>query len=169
MRRALLAVALGGIVLTGTGCRSDADPTSATTPSAAPSSIPSPSAAPDYTANTKAVCGKLEKIFNDDLAGFGTQLGKMIAYQEAGQTAEATKARNAAASELKGVAGKVKTETAAAQDPELRTAGAASAAKFLERANDPALLNKIKTPKDVDRYLQAQMTTWLTPVAGLCG
>lgn len=169
MRRALLAMALGGIVLTGAGCSSDAHPTDAAAASSAPPFVDPSSAAPDYTANTKLVCGKLEKVFNDDLAGFGTQLGKMIAYREAGQTAEADKAKKAAASELKGVGDKVKTETAAAQDPELQMAGAASAAKFLASANDPAFLDKIKTPKDVDRYLQAQMTTWLTPVAGFCG
>ena len=169
MRRALLAVALGGIVLTGAGCGSDAHPASGTSPSAAPSSVLPSSAAPDYSESTKTVCGKLEKIFNDDLAGFGTQLGKMIAYQEAGQTAEAGKAKKAAQSELKGVSDKVKKETAAAQDPELQKAGAESAAKFLESANDSTFIDKIKSTKDLDRNMQAQMTEWLTPVAGLCG
>ena len=167
MRRALLAAALGGIVLTGAGCRSDAHPTTNAAPSAAPSFV-EPSSAPDFAANTKAVCDKLEKVFNEDLAGFGTQLGKMIAYREAGQSAEADKAKKAAQSELKGVADKVKKETAAARDPELQAAGQQSAAKFLKSANDATFINKIKSTRDVDRNIQAQMTEWLTPVAGFC-
>ena len=168
MRRALLAAALGGVMLTGAGCSSDAHPTNNAAPSAAPSFVEPSSAAPDFSANTKEVCGNLEKIFNDDLAGFGTQLGKMIAYQDAGQTAEADKAKKAAQGELKGVADKVKKETAAAQDPELQAAGQQSADKFLKSANDAAFINKIKSTKDMNRNIQAQMTEWLTPVAGFC-
>ena len=168
MRRALLAVALGGIVLTGAGCGSDAHPTVNAAPSAGASVAEPTSAAPDFSANTELVCGNLEKIFNDDLAGFGTQLGKMIAYREAGQTTEADKAKNAAQDELKGVADKVRKETAAAQDPELRAAGQQSADKFRKSANDATFINQIKSTKDLDRNMQGQMTEWLTPVAGFC-
>ena len=168
MRRALLAAALGGILLTSAACSSDAQPGTTAAPSATPSSVPPSSAAPDYSANTKEVCGKLEKIFTDDLAGFGTQIGKMIAYKEAGKTAEADKAKKAAAQALKGAADKIKKETAAAQDPEVQAAGAESAAKFIKSANDSAFFDKIKSTKDLDRTIQGQMTIWLTPVAGYC-
>jgi hypothetical protein len=167
MRRALLAVALGGVVLTG-ACSSDAHNKSSATPAAEPSWA-QPSAEPDYSANTRQVCGKLEKIFNDDLAGFGTQLGKMIAYKEAKKATEAGKAQQAAAEELKGVAGKIKKETAVALDPEFKAAGQTSAAKFEASAGDDDFFSKIKTARDVDRSLQSQMTEWLSPVAGFCG
>ena len=82
MRRAFLAVALGSVLLTATACDSDAE-----TPAAAPAaSTPSPAATiaePDYSANTKLVCGKVEKVFDADLESFGTQMGKMIAHKEA--------------------------------------------------------------------------------------
>ena len=168
MRRALLAVALGGLVLTAAGCRSDAHPTANPAASAAPSFAEPSSPVPDFSADTALVCGKLEKIFNDDLTGFGTQLGKMIAYREAGQTTEADKAKKAAQGELKGVADKVRKESGAAQDPELQAAGQQSADKFLKSANDATFINRIKTTKDLDRTMQAQMTEWLTPVAGFC-
>jgi hypothetical protein len=169
MRRVILIAALGGVLLTGTACGSDAKPArttaapAATTPSSAPAS-----AAPDYAVNTKLVCGKLEKIYNDDLKGFGTQVGKMIAYKEAKQAAEATKAQLAASGELKAVAAKIEQETAAAQDPNLQAAGKTSAAKFVKSAADAKLFAGIKTTKDLDRTIDGQMTEWLTPIAGYC-
>jgi hypothetical protein len=166
MRRAILAVALAGFVLAGTACDSDAQ-TTATAAPASPSVAPS-SPPPDYSANTKLVCGRLEKIFNDDIAVFGTHVGKMIAYQEAKQTAEAAKAQKAAGQELKNVGAKVKKETATALDPELKSAGATSAAKFAKSASDAKFFARIKTTKDWDRTIEAQLTDWLTPVAGYC-
>lgn len=168
MRRALLAVALGGALLTATACSGgDADSAASEpaweTPPAAPASP-----APDYTANTKQVCDKIGKIFDEDLERFGTQLGKMIAYKEAKDTAEAEKAEKAAGKQLRDIGTKVRTETAAAQDPELKTAGATSAAKFTRSAGDGKLFDTIKTTKDLDRTIQSKMTDWLNPVAGYC-
>ena len=167
MRRAILAVALGSVLLTGGACSSDAkssDSAAATrTPSAAPTS-----AAPDYSDNTRLVCDKLQKIFNTDLEGFATQVGKMIAYKEANQAPEAAKAQQAAGQQLKNVGAKVKRETAVAQDPELQTAGATSADKFTKSAADQKFFARIKTTKDLDRTIEAQMNEWLTPVAGYC-
>ena len=133
MRRALLAVALGGVLLTATACDSDTE---------------SPAAAP--------------------AAGFGAQMGKMIAHKEAKQTAEAEKAEKAAAAGLKNIAVKVKKEIAAAEDPELKTAGEASAAKFAQSAADDKFFDSIKTTKDLDRTIEGKMTDWLSPVAGYC-
>jgi hypothetical protein len=167
MRRALLAVALGGVLLTATACDSDAE-TPAAAPAASAPSTAATSAGPDYSANTKLVCGKVEKVFDADLETFGTQMGKMIAHKQAKQTAEAEKAEQAAAAGLKDIAAKVKTETAAAEDPELKTAGEASAAKFARSAADAKFFDGIKTTKDLDRTIEGKMTDWLSPVAGYC-
>ena len=99
---------------------------------------------------------------------FGTQLGKMIAYKEAKETAEADKAETAAKKQLKDVGVKVRKETAAAQDPELKTAGATSASKFEKSAADTKFFDGIKTTKDLDKTIEAKMTDWLSPVAGYC-
>ncbi len=167
MRRAFLALALGGVLLSAAACDSDAESTTAapaaTTPSAAPTS-----AAPDYSANTQLVCGKVEAVFNKDLEGFGTQLGKMIAYKEAKQGAEADKAEAAAKKQLKAVGTKVRKETAAADDPALVAAGQTSAAKFTKSAADTKFFDGIKSTKDLDRTIEAKMTDWLSPVAGYC-
>jgi len=171
MRTALLAGSLACLLLTGTACSSDdngsetiAEAPVAETPSTATTTVP----APNYYANTRKVCAALNKIFDADVAEFGTAVGKMIAYKEAKQTAEAEQARAAASKELKEVGAKVRKETAAAEDPELKEAGAISATKFSKSSTDKALFDKIKTTKDLDRTLAAKMPDWMDPVAGLC-
>jgi peroxiredoxin family protein len=167
MRRALLAVALGGVLLATTACSSD-DKSPAAAPAASTPSTAASIAGPDYPANTKLVCGKVEKVFDADLDIFGTQMGKMIAHKEAKQTAEADKAEKAAATGLKNIAAKVRKETAAAEDPELKTAGEASATKFAASAADTKFFDAIKTTKDLDKTIEGKMTDWLSPVAGYC-
>ena len=167
MRRALLAVALGGLLLTAAACDSGAESTSAahatTTPPAAPTSP-----APDYSANTKLVCGKVSDIFADDMTGFHTEMGKMIARKEAKETAEAEQAEKAARAQLKSVGAKIKKATAAAQDPDLQTAGAASAAKLAKSAADARFFDSIKTEKDLDGRIEAKLVDWMNPVTGFC-
>jgi hypothetical protein len=158
MRRALLAVALGGVLVTGTACDTDR-PTSAA--AAVPSPTPAASAAPDYSADTRAVCGRLETVFNHDLAPFHAQMGKMIANKEAKLAQEAAKTQKAAGAELK-------KETAAAQDPQLRDAGAVSAGKLTKSATDKKFFSKIKTQKDYNRVIEDQLQEWFTPAAGYC-
>jgi hypothetical protein len=166
MRRAFLAVALGGVLLTGAACHSDAETKDNAAP-ATPSAVPS-SAAPDYTADTQAVCAKVEKLYNGGLEGFNAQIGKMIANKEAKLAPEAATARKAAGQELKNVGTKIEQETAAAQDPELQQAGAASAAKFVATADDDSFFDKIKSQKDFEKVIQSRLQEWLTPVAGYC-
>ncbi len=171
MRTALTAVSLACLLLAGAGCSSDdngsetiAEAPVAETPSSAATTVP----APNYYANTRKVCAALDKIFDADVAQFGTAMGKMIAYKEAKQADEAEQARKAASKELKEVGAKVRKETAAAEDPDLKEAGAVSATKFSKSAADKALFDKVKTTKDLDRTLTAKMPDWMDPVAGLC-
>jgi hypothetical protein len=168
MRRTLLAVALGGVLLAATACSGDDEKSPAAAPPASTPSTAASIAGPDYAANTKLVCGKVEKVFDADLDIFGTQMGKMIAHKEAKQTAEAEQAEKAAAAGLKNIAAKVKKETAVAEDPELKTAGATSAAKFAQSAADAKFFDSIKTTNDLNRTIEGKMTDWLSPVAGYC-
>lgn len=169
MRRAFLAVTLGSLLLLGTACDSGAETPAAApapqavTPSSAPASPPQ-----DYTANTRQVCGKLDKIFDRDLKAFGSEVGKMIAYKEAKATAEADKSEKAAGRQLQAAATNIRRETAAAEDPELKTAGAASAAKLADGARDTRFFDSIKSTNDLDRVIEGRMSEWLSPVAGYC-
>ena len=167
MRRAFLAVALGGLLLTAAACDSDAESTAAAPAATTPSTTPT-SAAPDYTANTKLVCDKVSAIFSKDLNGFHTEMGKMIARKEAKEAAEAELAEKAAKAQLKTVGGKIKKETAAAEDPDLQTAGAASAAKLAKSAADAKFFDGIKTTKDLDGKIEGKLTDWMSPVTGFC-
>lgn len=171
MRTALLAVSLGSVLLSGAACSSD-DNGSGPTAQAPAAQAPTPSTttvpAPNYYANTRKVCAALDKIFDADVAQFGAAMGKMIAYKEAKQAPEAEQARKAASQELKDVSAKVRKETAAAEDPNLKQAGALSATKFSKSAADKALFDKVKTTKDLDRTLAVKMPDWMDPVAGLC-
>jgi len=172
MRRALLAVLAGGTLLTGAACdgaaksTTDAGPASSVTASRVPDQTLPP--LPDYSADTKQVCGRLQAVYTGELRAFGTAMGKMVSYKEAKQTAEAQTAANTAAGQLKAAGAKIRQETAVAEDPDLKAAGAASATKFEHSAQDRGYLNRVKTMKDLDGTLQSQMTVWLTPVAGYC-
>ena len=171
MRRAILAVTTGCLLLTGAACGSDpktSTTTAAATPSAAPPSVASSPTA-DYTADTKAVCTKVNKIFSDDLEDFATDLGKMIANKEAKQTSGADAAEKAAGKDLKDVAAAMKKATAEAEDPALVRAGEQSAEKITATAADGKFYDKIKTTKDVDTVLKAEFTRWYTPLSEFCG
>lgn len=168
MRRALLAVLAAGTLLTGAACDRHAPKTEAApVTSAAPSETLPP--LPDYTANTKLICGRLEGIYQGELRDLGTAMGKMITYKEAKQTADARTAENAAAEELKAAAAKIRTATAAAQDPDFKTAGATSAAKLEQSAKDRKYFAKVKTLNDLNSTIESQINQWLTPVSGFCG
>ncbi|WP_328462933.1 hypothetical protein OHA21_36590 [Actinoplanes sp. NBC_00393] len=172
MRRAILAVLAGGVLLAGTACDSDADTSEIGAPAAASVTSATPTATvatPDYSADTEKVCGRLEKIFSAALAGeFGAAMGKMIAQKEAKQTDEAKKAEKVAAAELKAVGTQIRKETVAAQNPDLKLAGETSAAKLEKSAKTRDYIEKVKTAKDLERTLRPQMQEWLTPVAGYC-
>lgn len=169
MQRAILAVTLGGLLLTVAACDSDAETTEAATtapavtPSSAPASLP-----PDYSANTRQVCGKIDKIIDRDVTAFGAEMGKMIARKEAKATVEADKAEKAAGQRLAAAAAGIRRETAAAEDPELKTAGVTSAGKLAKAATDTRFFDGIKSSTEFDRVIEARMAEWLSPVTGYC-
>jgi hypothetical protein len=167
MRRAFLAVLAGGVLLTGAACDSDAK-TGGTAAGEPTSASPSASPSPDYAADTKQVCDRLQTIYQGELRDLGTALGKMITYKEAKQNADAKKAENAAAAELKAVAEKIRKETDAAQNPEFSAAGATSAAKIEASVADRKYFAKVKSLKDFNATIENQFTEWLTPVIGYC-
>jgi hypothetical protein len=167
MRRPILAVSLGAVLLMSAACDSDAEPVASASTAAAPNPTPTVTAA-DYSADTRKVCASVQKIFDNDLAPFGTALGKMIAYKEAKLPKEAEKSEQAATKQLRTVATKIEKATESAEDPEVMMAGKASAAKFVLSAEDKKLLDKVKTDKDVNRFIDGKMGDWLTPISGYC-
>jgi hypothetical protein len=167
MRRALLAAVAGSVLLTGAACDSDADSTEAAPATTQPSTAPS-SAAPDYTANTRAVCAKLQTLYTVELRDFGAAMGKLITYREAKASAEIGKAEAAATTELKQVAAKIRKDTAAAQNPEFKAAGMTSAAMVEASAASKGYVKTVTTLPKLNSTIEGQFKEWLSPVAGYC-
>ncbi|MGK5679547.1 hypothetical protein [Actinoplanes sp. URMC 104] len=168
MRRALMAVLAGGVLLTGAACDSDATSTEAAPAATPESTAPSSPPPPDYTANTRQVCGKLQTVYSGEMRDFGAAMGKLITYRETKQAAEAKKAENTAVAELKAVAARIRKETAAAQNPEFKAAGMTSAAKVDASAVNRAYIRKATTMKVLTSTIEGQFKEWLSPVAGYC-
>jgi hypothetical protein len=171
MRRALLAVLAGGtLLLTGAACDSAKKSTADAAPTIVASRVPDETLPPlpDYSADTKQICARLQTVYGGELRAFGAAMGKMVSYKEAKQAPAVASAQKAAAAQLKAAGAKIRQATAAAADPDLKAAGAASAAKFDRSAQDGAYFARVNTMKDLDSTLQAQMTDWLTPVSGYC-
>lgn len=170
MQRAIIALTLGGVLLTGAACGAWNEPSAAPTTAEPTSASRSPSAAPspsDYTADTKKVCGEIDQTLDSQMQAFGQELGKMIAYREAKNTEQAQKAKAAAQKELTEIATDIRQSTGAAQDPELTDAGEESAKNVEATAADAQFFDKFRNPRDLDA-LKAEITTWLVPLAEFC-
>lgn len=170
MRRITLAVLASGLLLTSAACSDDPKTSevaapAATTPSAAPSVTVS--ATPDYTAANKLTCERLDKPLS--FRAFGESLGKMIAYKEAKDTANADKAEKQAATELKEIGAQIRKETENAEDPQLKELAAASAQRIDASAKDLDFIEGIKSTKDLDGSVKDQIAEWISPLAGHCG
>jgi hypothetical protein len=175
MRRAILAVIAGGVLVTSAACGDDAknEDTAApavTTPATASAPEPAASSAgPDFTADTVKVCERLDKVFTTEFGDFGEALGKMIAHKEAKEAADAGKAEKQAAAELKAIGTQIRKETANAKDPELKELAGTSAQRIEASAKDLTYIKGIKGTADLDGTLKNKITEWITPVAGYCG
>jgi hypothetical protein len=166
MRRAMLAVLAGSLLLPVAACdnakKSTAAPAVPVTPTV---SVPPP---PDYSLDTQLICGQLQSVYTGELRQFGTAMGKLVSLKEAKQTADAEKAETDAAAKLKAAAAKIRKDTVTAKDPGFRAAGETSAAKFEQSATDRKYFDRVKTLKDLNNTLQPQMAQWLTPVSSFC-
>ncbi|WP_221329467.1 hypothetical protein [Actinoplanes sp. L3-i22] len=166
MRRFILAVTTGALLLTGTACGSTSEDA---TDAAAPAATVAASPSADFTADTKKVCDSVGTLLGGKkMEDFGVELGKTIAYKQAKQTANATKARTDAGKRLKAVGAALNASTAKAQDPDLKAAGTESLKRIDASASDDAFFAKFKTLKDIDSVLEAEMTGWLEPMDKFC-
>jgi hypothetical protein len=176
MRRAVLTAAAGVLVLSISAC--DGDPPAAkASPTPTPKSTskavsPGPGSAVkgvDYTADTKKVCGKIDQLMTGKaLAPFATDLGLLIKFTQAKKPVRAKQAQQNAAKELKKLATAVRTNTSAAKNPEFKAAGTQAAAAIDASAADSAFFTSLKTVKDVEPRVGAELVGWLTPLAKFC-
>jgi hypothetical protein len=154
MRRLLTVAILAALVGTAAACGDNTDKnTSASSSNAAAPAATSASPTPtvDVKANTKAVCGKAEKLITEDnVKPIGEQIGIMIAAKQSknkqAETAAAAKAKqlaDALAEQLRAL----KTEAA---DPKLQAA-LDKGADGIKLFGSPEYLAKINTLNDMNK------------------
>jgi hypothetical protein len=162
MRRAILTVVLGGVLLTGAACGSDSPPVTA-----GPTAAPSPSG-PDYSVDTRRVCGEIQKVLDKNMESFGVELGKMIANKEAGVAAGARESKAAAQKKLRSFAAELVKTAEGAQDPRVRAAATQTADKLRADADNDAFYDGIEKASELDKALGPKVADWMGPVAGSC-
>ncbi|BCJ41179.1 hypothetical protein GCM10010168_45230 [Actinoplanes ianthinogenes] len=168
MRRTILAVTAGALLLTGAACGSKSDTTATPAATTAATTVSATPAA-DYTADTKKVCTDVTTLLGGDkMKKFGEELGKLIAYKQAKATAKAKQARTDAGTRLKAAATELNAITAKAQDPELKAAGAKIQQNMNASAADDTFFAKFKTEADISKALETEMTVWFTPMDSFC-
>jgi hypothetical protein len=178
MQRTVTAVAFGALVLTGSACTGggpDGAESSATaSPPAASAAgtaraVATPGKAPDYAANTKKICTGIDRLLvGKQMDRFATELGTIILHTDAKDAAKANAARAGAQKELRALAGAVRKQTAAAKDPNLRAAGRKGAESIEGSAADRAFFARVKSVKTVEKVLEAEMISWISPFAMFC-
>jgi hypothetical protein len=111
----------------------------------------------------------MDKILEGkEMGRFADELGKMIGYKEAKQTAKVAQSRAAAAKHLRALAAEMRRQTSTAKDSDVRAAGKEAAGSIELSAKDPAFYAKIKSVKSVEATLRSEMTPWITPLASFC-
>jgi hypothetical protein len=177
MHRTVLSAAVGVLLLTVTACTSDSGATEAAPPSAGATPTaaatvaaePTPTATIDYTANTKKICARVDRrLAGKEMDRFAEDLGQMITYRKAKQTAKARTARTEAQRDLTALATGLRQDTASARDPKLKAAGQKAAAEVKKSSTDTAFFTRIRTVKDIRTSLTTEMTPWLTPLSVYC-
>jgi hypothetical protein len=175
MTRTVQTCAAGVLVLLLCACTGDSPPDAATTstPTTAASATTvartTKAAAANFRADTRRVCTRVDRVFEGpELDRFAKRLGQLIRFKQAKDARKALAAREGAKGELRSLAVALRRTTASAKDPDLRAAGAESAANIEASATDNAFFSTLKTIKDVNRNLEAEFTPWMTPVATYC-
>ncbi|MEV1285965.1 hypothetical protein [Micromonospora sp. NPDC049679] len=168
MRRTLAVLTLAGALAVAGGCGTKSEPKAAP---AATSAAPSPTPSEDYTADTKEVCGKIDTLLDKDIVPFAEALAKTVVYREAGNTAQAKKAKATGQAELKKLAAKIRTATAAAKDPKVQEGGEEAATNVEASATSGKIFDtmKAKDLEDESKTLENEMTAWFVPLGVHCG
>jgi hypothetical protein len=162
MRRTVLVLTVGGVLLTAGACGTarHAGTTAAPAPVVAQSAVAA--GQPAAQTETKAFCEGLGDVYNKNMGPFAEALTKMVA---AGG-AKASQAQ--AAQKLSAFATAVRGAAATSQDPQLRADGKQAADQLQAKSADSALFAKVKTTADVNTILGPTLKEWLAPVAHHC-
>jgi len=142
--------------------------TGSATPTATATSRPtaSPTASPTVSANTKAVCAAVRTAFETEVKALGGEVGRMIGNRTASSKDEAEKAKQRAKEIIRGLAGKLREQAAAAEDPALKKALTESADSVAALADD-SYIDGFKSLDEVGAQL-VRISDALKPVNEIC-
>ena len=163
MRRAVLALAVGGVFLTASACGTAKSPAASGTPNAGTAAT---AAADPALADTRAVCDAVGQVLNKNIGPFAEALGKMLAgRQTAGGGATLVQP---AQQSLKSFATSILGATQTSTNAQVRADGKQTADTLQAKSADTAFFRKIQTTKDMDTVLGPTLKEWLSPVTHHC-
>lgn len=162
MRRAVLALSLGGCLLTASACGTAKGPTTNGTPNPGAAAA---AAADPALADTRTVCDAVGQVLNKDIGPFADALGKMVAGRN---TAAAGTSQRQAQQSLKTFSTSIRGATQTSTNAQLRADGAQTANTLQAKSTDAAFFTKIQTTKDMDTVLGPTLKEWLSPVTHHC-
>ena len=159
MRRAVLALVVGGVFATASACGTLNGPAANGTPN------PGAAATDPALVDTRTVCDAVGQVLNKDIGPFADALGKMIAGRKTA-TADASLAQ--AKQSLKTFATSIRGATQTSTNAQVRADGAQTADTLQAKSADDAFFQKIQTTKDMDTLLGTTLKEWLSPVTHHC-
>jgi hypothetical protein len=191
MRRIILAVSVGAVLLTGAACArtpearpsanrptTDVATTIATPTIATPTEAAPPTEIPSFvspgTESTGKVCRKVDKLMESNhLKAFSVALGRMITAKEESKSDVRINLRVRleqadAAKHLLAVASQIEKASLAAKDPKVQVAGELSADAMRETVSGNDFFAKVDSVKDLKKNVRAETRSWVLPLATFC-
>jgi hypothetical protein len=163
MRRAVLALVVGGVFVTASACGTANGPATNGTPN--PGGTAAAAAADPALTDTRTVCEAVGQVLNKDIGPFADALGKMIAGR---RTAAADTSLAQAKQSLKTFATSIRGATQTSTDAQVRADGVQAADTLKAKSADDAFFRKIETAEDLDAVLGTSLKEWLAPVTHHC-
>lgn len=166
MRRLFVVAALGMMLSSAAACGTA--PTGTTGAPAAGPSVTS-AASPTVASNTKTVCAAFEKAIDSDrMKALGVPIGEMLVYQQANNTAKVKDSKVKISAELNKLSADIGKIGATATDASVKAAFSEVSANIAASAKDLKFLANVKKIEDFEKPFTAELTSWVTPIAGTC-
>jgi hypothetical protein len=165
MRRAVLALIVGGALLTATACGSANNATPNAAPNPGQPVAASAVAAPPVEATTKQQCEALGQVYSKNMGEFAESLTKMV---DGRKTSAAKATQEAAQKSLSSFATAVRASTETATDAAFVQIGRQTSEQLQAKSKDKAFFDKIQTTGDVNTLLGPTLKQWLSPLTSRC-
>lgn len=161
MRRAILALTVGGVLLTA-ACGTEKSP-AASGPAVTGGSV---AAAQPALAESKALCEALGQVYSENMGPFAETLSKMIA--DRNSPGGGKNSSEQAQQSLSAFATAIRRATQSSANPQVRADGKQTADRLQATSTDDKFFTKVQSAKDVNTVLGPTLKQWLAPVTHHC-